>query len=29
VEAVKLILVIYIASYLVRHRESVETRFWA
>lgn len=27
VEAVKLILVIYIASYLVRHRESVETRF--
>ncbi|WP_158879919.1 putative lipid II flippase FtsW [Rhodanobacter sp. L36] len=27
VEAVKLFLVIYIASYLVRHRESVETRF--
>ncbi|TAM60138.1 MAG: putative lipid II flippase FtsW [Rhodanobacter sp.] len=27
VEAVKLILVVYIASYLVRHRESVETRF--
>jgi cell division protein FtsW len=27
VEAVKLIIVIYIASYLVRHRESVETRF--
>ncbi|MDE1893084.1 MAG: putative lipid II flippase FtsW [Xanthomonadaceae bacterium] len=27
VEAVKLILVIYVASYLVRHRESVETRF--
>jgi cell division protein FtsW len=27
VEAVKLILVTYIASYLVRHRESVETRF--
>ncbi len=27
VEAVKLVLVIYIASYLVRHRESVETRF--
>ncbi|WP_049621241.1 putative lipid II flippase FtsW [Frateuria defendens] len=27
VEAVKLILVAYIASYLVRHRESVETRF--
>jgi cell division protein FtsW len=27
VEAVKLILVIYIGSYLVRHRESVETRF--
>lgn len=27
VEAVKLILVIYIASYLVRHRESIETRF--
>lgn len=27
VEAVKLILVIYLASYLVRHRESVETRF--
>jgi len=28
VEAVKLILVIYTASYLVRHRESVETSFW-
>ncbi|MFC5740042.1 putative lipid II flippase FtsW [Dyella tabacisoli] len=28
VEAVKLILVVYIASYLVRHRESVETTFW-
>ena len=27
VEAVKLILVVYLASYLVRHRESVETRF--
>ena len=27
VEAVKLILVIYIASYLVRHRDSVENRF--
>ncbi len=27
VEAVKLILVAYLASYLVRHRESVETRF--
>lgn len=27
VEAVKLILVIYLASYLVRHRESIETRF--
>ena len=27
VEAVKLILLVYIASYLVRHRESVETRF--
>jgi len=27
VEAVKLILVIYVASYLVRHRESVENRF--
>jgi cell division protein FtsW len=27
VEAVKLILVVYIASYLVRHRDSVETRF--
>ncbi|HEY1588250.1 MAG TPA: putative lipid II flippase FtsW [Rhodanobacter sp.] len=27
VEAVKLILVVYIASYLVRHRENVETRF--
>jgi cell division protein FtsW len=28
VEAVKLILVVYVASYLVRHRESVENRFW-
>ncbi len=28
VEAVKLILIVYVASYLVRHRESVETRFW-
>lgn len=28
VEAVKLILVIYTASYLVRHRESVESSFW-
>ncbi len=28
VEAVKVILVAYIASYLVRHRESIETRFW-
>jgi cell division protein FtsW len=28
VEAVKLILVVYVASFLVRHRESVETRFW-
>ncbi|WP_201312772.1 putative lipid II flippase FtsW [Dyella sp. EPa41] len=28
VEAVKLILVVYTASYLVRHRESVETSFW-
>jgi cell division protein FtsW len=28
VEAVKLILVVYVASYLVRHRESVETSFW-
>ncbi|MEW5834592.1 MAG: putative lipid II flippase FtsW [Pseudomonadota bacterium] len=28
VEAVKLILVIYIASFLVRHRESVENTFW-
>ncbi len=27
VEAVKLILVVYVASYLVRHRESVETSF--
>jgi cell division protein FtsW len=27
VEAVKLILVVYIGSYLVRHRENVETRF--
>ncbi|HEY8586179.1 MAG TPA: putative lipid II flippase FtsW [Rhodanobacter sp.] len=27
VEAVKLILVVYVASYLVRHREHVETRF--
>jgi cell division protein FtsW len=27
VEAVKLILVVYMASYLVRHRESIETRF--
>jgi cell division protein FtsW len=27
VEAVKLILVVYVASYLVRHRESVETKF--
>ena len=27
VEAVKLILVVYVASYLVRHRETVETRF--
>ena len=27
VEAVKLIMVVYIASYLVRHRDSVETRF--
>jgi len=27
VEAVKLILVVYLASYLVRHRENVETRF--
>ncbi len=27
VEAVKLILVVYVASYLVRHRDSVETRF--
>jgi cell division protein FtsW len=27
VEAVKLILVVYVASYLVRHRENVETRF--
>ncbi|WP_329741330.1 putative lipid II flippase FtsW [Dyella sp. A6] len=27
VEAVKLVLVIYMASYLVRHRESIETRF--
>ena len=28
VEAVKLILVMYVASYLVRHREQVETTFW-
>ncbi|WP_426269874.1 putative lipid II flippase FtsW [Dyella kyungheensis] len=28
VEAVKLILVVYVASYLVRHRESVESSFW-
>ncbi|MEO5811697.1 MAG: putative lipid II flippase FtsW [Rhodanobacter sp.] len=28
VEAVKLIVVVYVASYLVRHRESVETTFW-
>ena len=28
VEAVKLILVVYTASYLVRHRESVEPSFW-
>ena len=27
VEAVKLILVVYVASYLVRHRDSVESRF--
>ncbi|MGY3040012.1 cell division protein FtsW [Rhodanobacter sp. TND4EL1] len=27
VEAVKLILVVYVASYLVRHRDSVETKF--
>lgn len=27
VEAVKLVLVVYMASYLVRHRESIETRF--
>ena len=27
VEAVKLILVVYVASYLVRHRENVETKF--
>jgi cell division protein FtsW len=27
IEAVKLILVVYMASYLVRHRESIETRF--
>ena len=27
VEAVKLVLVLYLASYLVRHREDVETRF--
>jgi cell division protein FtsW len=27
VEAVKLILVVYVASYLVRHRETVETKF--
>ena len=28
VEAVKLILVVYVASFLVRHRESVENTFW-
>ena len=28
VEAVKLILVLYMSSYLVRHRESIETRLW-
>ncbi|HEU4670818.1 MAG TPA: putative lipid II flippase FtsW [Dyella sp.] len=28
VEAVKLILVVYIASFLVRHRDSVENTFW-
>ncbi len=28
VEALKLIVVVYVASYMVRHRESVETRFW-
>ncbi|WP_199098729.1 putative lipid II flippase FtsW [Dyella sp. ASV21] len=28
VEAVKLIMVVYTASYLIRHRESVETSFW-
>jgi cell division protein FtsW len=28
VEAVKLILVVYVASFLVRHRDSVETKFW-
>lgn len=28
VEAVKLILVLYVASFLVRHRESVEATFW-
>ena len=28
VEAMKLIMVIYLSSYLVRHRDSVETRFW-
>jgi cell division protein FtsW len=28
VEAVKLILIVYMASYLVRHREAVETRFF-
>ena len=28
VEAVKLVLVVYMASYLIRHRVSVETTFW-
>jgi len=28
VEAVKLILVVYVASFLVRHRDSVENTFW-
>ncbi|MCP1373906.1 putative lipid II flippase FtsW [Dyella lutea] len=28
VEAMKLILVVYVASFLVRHRESVENTFW-
>ena len=28
VEAVKLILVVYVASYLMRHRDSMETEFW-